>query len=240
MIEKKPVLVSGLPLSAEARGIIDDYEKQPEAWKLGVLRDLLTDTQPDHPLLKLIDRPHFYAMDLLRKWKCGLLGSIDKQQCFDWRTAISPILFDQTEDVGLNGVVTYYGPILGDNCLDDHGKGYAEPGYSDPLGFILFDNWNNYGDDRFPAWMIDPNGVEFEPEEMLDVEQVLDALGCAVEWSDEWATCSDCGRAVRTSPDCHHWTPFYTIPEHSGELVCHDCWDPNVDQEEDEEEKIES
>lgn len=240
MIEKRPVLVSGVPLPADARGLIDDYEKEPEAWKLGVLRDILTDQAPDHPLLSSVADPEATHRTHMR-WRTSthdgysLLHSIDRQKCYDWRSAIGPILFEPTElHEDASGKIDYYGPVVTDNCIDDHGRGYAEPGYSDPLGFILFDNWNDYGDFRFPAWIIDPDGVEFDPEEMLDVEHVLNALGCEMEWSDEWTTCSDCGKAVRTQPDCHHWTPFYLIPEHSGDLVCHDCWDPSVDQEEEE------
>lgn len=78
---------------------------------------------------------------------------------------------------------------------------YAEPGYTDPEKEIIFANWN-----VFPSKVTD----------------LLERAGYAIEWSDEWATCGDCNKAVRTSPDSYGWTQQYYI-FNDCELVCHEC-----------------
>lgn len=78
---------------------------------------------------------------------------------------------------------------------------YAEPGYRDPAKGILFNNWN-----YFPARVTD----------------LLERYGYEIEWSDEWSTCQECGKAVRTSPDSYGWQPSYFIMNDC-ELFCVDC-----------------
>lgn len=82
-------------------------------------------------------------------------------------------------------------------------NGYAEPGYQDPERGVLFANWNVF-----------PRGVD----------DILERAGYAIEWSDEWSTCSDCGKAFRTSADSYGWQPSYVILNEC-ELVCRDCVD---------------
>jgi hypothetical protein len=69
-------------------------------------------------------------------------------------------------------------------------NGYAEPGYTDPEKGIVFANWNYF------------------PRELPDI---LERGGYEIEWSDEWATCGDCGRAVRTSPNSYGWEAYFVI-----------------------------
>jgi len=78
---------------------------------------------------------------------------------------------------------------------------YAEPGYDTPKRGILFNNWN------------------FFPSRVTDL---LEKYGFAIEWEDEWSTCQDCGKAVRTSPDSYGWQPSYFILNEC-ELFCRDC-----------------
>lgn len=73
---------------------------------------------------------------------------------------------------------------------------YIEPGYDQPSGPILLANWNNY-----------------THEQMEDLE----ALGCALEWSDEWLVDYDSSGIVRTSPDSYSWEPSYAI--YDGEVL---------------------
>ena len=79
---------------------------------------------------------------------------------------------------------------------------YAEPGYSLSEGQegILLANWNEV-----------PNRIQegLEPHAEL-------------VWSDEWAACCECGRAVRTSPDSYQWTPSFTL-HNDCEILCLDC-----------------
>ena len=79
---------------------------------------------------------------------------------------------------------------------------YAEPGYDTPTKGVLFGNWNYFA----------PKAVE-----------LLEKYGYAIEWEDEWSTCSDCGKAFRTSPNSYSWQPSYF--ELDGELLCKDCVD---------------
>lgn len=219
MIERKPVLVSTLPLSPIVRQMIADYESEPEAWKLGVIADWLTDNDPASPLLAYMnaqsDTFHSaFANYGLKDW----LGYIDGHQKAQWRGVIRRKVEEMLDLVGIRDWESAFE--------------YAEPGYSDPLGIIVFANWNYDNGNEFVGSWIDPKELEFDAEELLDSQKVLESLGCEIEWSDEWAICFDCGKAVRTQPNCWDWSPFYSVPEHSGDLVCHDCWDPSVDQEE--------
>jgi len=81
--------------------------------------------------------------------------------------------------------------------------GYAEKGYDDPKRGVLFANWNYFA---------------------RGLDSILERAGYAIEWSDEWATCADCNRAVRTSGDSYFWQPSY-IWQNDCEIVCHDCAD---------------
>jgi hypothetical protein len=80
-------------------------------------------------------------------------------------------------------------------------KEYAEPGYSQPDKAILFANWNYF-----------PRGID----------TILENYGFAIEWSDEWSTCEDCGKAVRTNPDCWDWKPSFALVGDCT-LLCLDC-----------------
>jgi len=78
---------------------------------------------------------------------------------------------------------------------------YAESEYTQPERGILFANWN-----YFPS----------------EVTSLLEKYGYAIEWSDDWSTCGECGKAVRTSADSYSWQPSYVIL-HECEIVCVDC-----------------
>lgn len=100
---------------------------------------------------------------------------------------------------------------------------YSEPGYDLPQsGIVAVGNWNPVDDYDRDAQVRVPH--DDTPELLGDL---LDKLGCALEWSDEWTSCSDCGGLVRIQPDCHSWIPYYTHPEHGGDLVCHECQPPD-------------
>lgn len=80
---------------------------------------------------------------------------------------------------------------------------YAEPGYEQPHNGVLLANWNNLA-------------------RGLDV--ILERMGYTVEWSDEWATCDDCGAVVRTEPDSYCWEPGFIFKESEGAFLCFQCW----------------
>jgi hypothetical protein len=83
---------------------------------------------------------------------------------------------------------------------------YAEPGYSAD-GPILTGNWNSVEGD---------NGL------VKRVGNILEKIGCELEWEDEWSTCGDCGGLVRTEPTSYHWTPSYAFV-YECELLCLNC-----------------
>jgi hypothetical protein len=82
-----------------------------------------------------------------------------------------------------------------------YAREYAEPGYTNPKRGILFANWNCF-----------PRGID----------SLLERYGYEVEWSDEWATCDGCSKAVRTEPDGWDWSPSYEYVEGEG-TYCKDC-----------------
>lgn len=91
--------------------------------------------------------------------------------------------------------------------------GYAEPGYEQPRCGVLFADWNKL-----------PRGLD----------SILERAGYAVEWSDEWTMCYDCGKALRTQPDSFCWTPAYVEQDES--ILCRECAgdeDEDEDAEED-------
>lgn len=95
---------------------------------------------------------------------------------------------------------------------------YAEPGYIDPdSGLIVFGNWNP------KCGFSVPKDVQHK-DPVSKLSRILEKCGAELEWSDEWSTCGDCGKAIRTSPDCYQWTPYYRILNDC-ELVCLDCLD---------------
>ena len=99
----------------------------------------------------------------------------------------------------------------GDGTLD-WAPGYVEPGYSAPERGVLFANWNP---------------KDFSPEIPSFCSRLAGAieksgLDYELEWCDEWTMCGDCGKAVRTQPDSHGWTPSFKILD-GCELVCVDC-----------------
>jgi hypothetical protein len=99
-------------------------------------------------------------------------------------------------------------------------NGYAEPGYADPeSGIIALGNWNTVS-----HYNRDANQFEDDDDVMQRLSRILEKMGVELEWNDEWATCDDCGKLVRTSPDCYGWQQSYSCLD--GYFVCHNCIDP--------------
>lgn len=82
----------------------------------------------------------------------------------------------------------------------EYAHGCNEPGYDDKP--VLLADWHHVPDVVFNR---------------------LESLGYACEWLDEWTTCSECGKAVRTSPNSYSWSSAYVIQD--GDLLCLDCVD---------------
>jgi hypothetical protein len=93
--------------------------------------------------------------------------------------------------------------------------GCAEPGYED--GPMVIGNWNNV--DKYDSVKRERTDVSTLPSRLCNV---LEKLGLETRYSDEWASCNDCGKLVRTSPDSYSWTPSYALVNEC-ELLCHEC-----------------
>jgi hypothetical protein len=92
---------------------------------------------------------------------------------------------------------------------------YAEPGYSDPSsGVIAFGNWN-------AVTRYDGNNFVTLDDVPARLGTILEKVGCELQWSDEWACCDQCGRAVRTKPDSYSWQPSDAITDDG--FTCHEC-----------------
>ena len=78
---------------------------------------------------------------------------------------------------------------------------YAGRGYKQPRKGILAADWN-----KLPR----------------NLDRILERAGFAVEWSDEWAPCDACNKAIRTEPDGYYWEPEYHIDD--GDVLCRACY----------------
>jgi hypothetical protein len=86
-------------------------------------------------------------------------------------------------------------------------NGCAEPGYDDQT--VVTANWN-------PAPM----------KRISDfIERYFDNV--SIEWSDEWTSCGECGKAIRTSPDSYGWQAYYIMGD--CEITCLDCVKDDVE-----------
>lgn len=89
---------------------------------------------------------------------------------------------------------------------------YAEPGYETPAsGIIAIGNWNSV-----------TIGPDKEDLTLRRLGRMLERrYGVSLEWDDEWSSCDECGKLIRTSPDCYGWTGSYWITD--GSIICHEC-----------------
>lgn len=99
---------------------------------------------------------------------------------------------------------------------------YSEPGYSDPKSLILFGDWNTTIPPRLEKhWDSPVHRFSRDHNIMTRVCKLLEKLGCELEWEDEWAICSVCEGAVRTSPDSYGWRKSYYGD--AEDLICKEC-----------------
>lgn len=96
-----------------------------------------------------------------------------------------------------------------------HAAGYSEPGY-DSDKVIATGNWNDVR-----KWNADTRQFDVIDDTPSKVGEQLEKLGCELEWGDEWANCSNCGKLVRTSGNSYGWTPSYAILQ--SDYVCKHC-----------------
>ena len=83
-------------------------------------------------------------------------------------------------------------------------EGNVEPGYSDEP-FALGDWWVRVDGDLRESKIV----------------PLLTACGVDSVFYDEWTTCAECYKGVRTSPDHYGWKRSYW--EDCGDITCHEC-----------------
>ena len=96
-------------------------------------------------------------------------------------------------------------------------EGYSEPGYSG--NEVALGNWNEVS-----VYNKETNSFDVKDNVMPRLAAILEKMGYSLEWSDEWAICNCCGKAVRTQADSYGWTASFTITDDG--VTCHECIDP--------------
>jgi len=100
-----------------------------------------------------------------------------------------------------------------------HYERYAEPGYdAGDSGLVATGNWNKI--DSYDWQTKQTTHVSDLPRRIADL---FEKMGIECEWSDEWISCSDCGKLVRHKADSYHWTPSYFYSEQGCGYTCIDC-----------------
>lgn len=93
--------------------------------------------------------------------------------------------------------------------------GYAEPG-CDEVDVVVLGNFNLPDGNKFDSGIKVKNPIDNLVEKLKKLGRV------EVEWSDEWTTCSECFRAVRTCADGYGWVAHFVILR-GCDLYCIDC-----------------
>lgn len=93
--------------------------------------------------------------------------------------------------------------------------GYGEPGYDTGKPVVL-GNWNNI--DRYDPATRTRVDVDNTMERLA---KIFKYLGWEVDWEDEYCSCSECGRAIRTKGDSYSWQMYGWADD--GEFLCGDC-----------------
>jgi len=73
--------------------------------------------------------------------------------------------------------------------------------------------------------------ADWNPDNMKRIGDFIERYfqgNIEIEWSDEWTGCSDCYKAVRTSPDSYGWERSWLWASDC-EIVCQECYENSVD-----------
>lgn len=89
--------------------------------------------------------------------------------------------------------------LMSEGKIDSY-AGICEPGYGCGPKGVLLANWNN---------------IDKELQEWLELQ------GYTQHWSDEWDSCSECGKIFRVTGDCYGWKKY--AAEGVDGMVCGDC-----------------
>jgi hypothetical protein len=108
--------------------------------------------------------------------------------------------------------------------------GYSEPGYGTLEGddIIVTGNFNEIRNTELYS-SAERGRHSFGDGTPGRVAEVLEKAGISIEWSDEWATCCECQRLVRTQADSYGWTPSFTRDEEYS-YTCVECLEDNPEE----------
>jgi hypothetical protein len=98
-----------------------------------------------------------------------------------------------------------------------HYDGYAEPGYSALYDVVATGNWNDI--DEYDYQTKTRKHISNLPSR---ISHMFESMGIECEWNDQWDTCCDCGKLVRTDADCYSWTRSYQYLDGEG-CRCIEC-----------------
>jgi len=116
------------------------------------------------------------------------------------------------------------------DIVSDLVVGYAEPGYGSDESVIVLGNWNDKT--KYVQGIVGGRPTRHAPITTSNIPtrlgNALERIGVELEWSDEWTTCGECYRALRTQGDSYGWTMFGAFTGDG--YTCQDCMkaDPNA------------
>lgn len=106
------------------------------------------------------------------------------------------------------------------DALQDITSGeYAESGYEVPKGKIcvLFGNWNT---GKTVKNILDACDIPYTEKREEALSKELEKK-FELEWYDEWASCGNCDKYVRTNASSLNWTPSYVLTKCG--ITCRHC-----------------
>jgi len=149
----------------------------------------------------LADHPERVELDLCALGSAGEFDDDGEDVVIE---AIEALTEDEKSEI-INALHEAYCSSGTQTDVTDITNGNVEPGYDDEP-FALGDWWVR----------VDGNLRESK------VVKLLAACGVDSAFYDEWTTCTECYKAVRTQPDSYGWKRSYFL-FHDCEVVCHEC-----------------
>lgn len=138
------------------------------------------------------------VVDVVQSVEVGKLSASDLSELFEVAVELAES-FDNKDQVYKLEALTPVAEIV-------------EPGYSLEEGqMAVLGNFNS------------PDSSSGGPQDVLGaISDMLDELKIEKLWDDEWASCAECGKYVRTTGDSYHWQPSFAVL-HECEFVCAEC-----------------
>ena len=108
------------------------------------------------------------------------------------------------------------GDEYGDSVEMHHYTGNVEPGYDDQP--MITADWNDKS--TYDRETSTRTVTDTRPGRLFDALERW-CPDIQLDWCDEWSSCGECGKAVRSTGNSYSWTPSYAIL--GDDFVCHEC-----------------